>query len=227
MGGNTGEFAADHANGFAAWRNFPVHQFFQRQGVSDIVSERCEIIETVSVGNKLVVLHVLRDFFVATMKKPDVRGCFGDDLAIKFEDQSQHPVSGRVRWSHVEHHLFADVIARLLSLLIAHRRIGRDHASHRVRILNFARGKGHGEGVCLCSRVASRTQAQKVGASNPGPKSLWVYAKLATKTFRTSFPSKATLFDPVATCFIGKSAHVMIWGHTLQSVARNLAVYLG
>jgi hypothetical protein len=56
----------------------------------------------------------------------------------------------------------------LLSLLIAHRRVRRDHASDRIRIFNFARGKGHGEGVCLCSRVASRAQAQKVEARNPG-----------------------------------------------------------
>ena len=66
----------------------------------------------------------------------------------------------------------------------------------------------------LASRVAhasAKGRSQQSGL----PKPSWVYAKLATKTFRTSFPSKATLFDPVATCFIGKSAHVMIWGHTL------------
>src|SRR4030095_7009395 len=173
------------------WRNFPVHQFFHRQGVSDIVGQRREIIETVSVGNKLVVLHVLGDFFVATLKERDVRGRFDDELSIKLEDQSQHPVSGRVRWSHVEHHLFANLIARLLSLLIAHRRICRNHAGHRIRILDFARGKWHGEGVYLCSRVASRTQAQKVGASKSGlPKPAWAYTKLTKKTSRSGSPPR-------------------------------------
>src|SRR5439155_25914012 len=99
MGGDAGEFAADHADGFAAWRNFPAHQFFHLQGVSDIIRERREIIETVGVGNKLVVLHVLRDFFVATMKELDIRDRFGDDLAIKLKYQSQHAVSGWVRLS--------------------------------------------------------------------------------------------------------------------------------
>ena len=64
-------------------------------------------------------------------------------------------------------------------------------------------------------------QKWTVGRRGEGPAlafsadSAKVYTKLATKTFRTSFPSKATLPDPVASCFIGKSAHVMIWRHTL------------
>jgi hypothetical protein len=40
--------------------------------------------------------------------------------------------------------------------LVAQRRIGRDKARHRIRIFNFARGKGHGNGVgfMLASSVA-------------------------------------------------------------------------
>src|SRR5207237_5797903 len=88
---------------------------------------------------------------------------------------------------------------RLLSLLITHRRICRDQTSHRIGIFNFARGEGHGEGVYLCWRVASRTQVQKVGAANPATEPSCESPKVAAKTFRA--PLKATLLDPVATCF--------------------------
>src|SRR5205823_3705831 len=129
-------------------------------------------------------LHVLRDFFVTTMQKTDVRRRFGNDFTIEFEHESQHSVGGWMRWSHVEHHLFADVVSRLLSLLIAHRHIRRDHSSDGIRIFNFTRSKGHGEGVCLCSRVMSRAQAQKVELRNPGCRAiLQAKLKFAEKLF--------------------------------------------
>src|SRR4029077_20784467 len=109
---------------------------------------------------------------ITTMQETDVRRRLGNDFTIEIEHQSQYSVSGWVRRSDVEHHLFADVIPRLLSLLIAHRRVRRNHASDRIRIFNFARGKRHSEGVCLCSRVESRAQAQKVEVRNPGNRAM-------------------------------------------------------
>src|SRR5207302_4637222 len=107
--GNAGELAANDPNRFPARWNFPAHQFFHRQGVGDVVRQWRKMIETVGVGDKLVVLHVLGDFFVAAMEETDVGGGFGDDLAVEFEDQSQDSVGGGMRWPHVDYHLFADV----------------------------------------------------------------------------------------------------------------------
>ena len=126
------------------------------------------------------------------MQETDVRRRLGNDFAIEFEHETQNSVRGRVRRSHVEHHLFADVISRLLGLLIAHRRVGRDHARDRIRIFDFARGKRHGEGVCLCSRVASRAQAQKVEVRNPGNRAiLRAKPKFARGTFDRHFEAAA------------------------------------
>ena len=91
--------------------NFPAHQFFHRERVGDVVRQRREVIEPVRVRNELIVLHVLGDFFVAAMQKTDVRRRFGDDLAVEFENEPQHAVRRRMRWPHVEHHFFANVVA--------------------------------------------------------------------------------------------------------------------
>jgi hypothetical protein len=78
----------------------------------------------------------------------------------------------------------------------------------------------------LASRVAhasAKGRSQQSGL----PKPSWAYAKVAAKIFRTSFPSKATLPDPVATCFIGKSAHVMICGAHAANLWRGIWWYGG
>ena len=107
--GNARGFTANGAYRFSARRDFPAHQFFHGERVSHVVRKRREIIEPVSVRDKLVVLHVLGDFLVAAMQKTNVRSSLGNDLAIELEHQPQHAVRGRMRWPHVEHHLLADV----------------------------------------------------------------------------------------------------------------------
>ena len=78
-------FTANRANGFAACRNLPTHQFFHCKRVSHVVRQWRQIIKPVSVRHELVVLHVLGDFFVAAMQKADVRRGLGNDFAVKLE----------------------------------------------------------------------------------------------------------------------------------------------
>ena len=58
-------FAADDPDGLAARRQFPAHQFLDRERVGDVIRQRREIIQPVRVGHELVVLHVLRDLLIA------------------------------------------------------------------------------------------------------------------------------------------------------------------
>ena len=113
-------FAADHADRLAARRQFPAHQLLDGERVGDVVRERREVIQPVRVGDELVVLHVLRDLFVAAMQIADIRRRLGDHLAIQFEHQPQDAVRGRVRRAHVEDHLFAEIVARLRICLRLH-----------------------------------------------------------------------------------------------------------
>ena len=73
VGGNAGEFAAEHAQGLAARRQRPAHQFFDGAGVGDVVGERSEVVQPVRVGHELVVVHVFRDLLVAAVEETDVR----------------------------------------------------------------------------------------------------------------------------------------------------------
>ena len=74
---------------------------------------------------------------------------------------------------HVDDHLFPDVVAWVLSPLVAQFRIGRDDARHRIRIFNFARGKSHGVGLSLCSRLEWPAQAKTEESSRGVAASDW------------------------------------------------------
>ena len=110
MRGDPRRFAADHANGFAARRQFPSPSISPPPARKHVVRQRREIIQPVRVRHELVVLHVLGDFFVAAMQITDVRRRFGDDLAIELQHEPQNSVRRRMRRPHVEHHLLADIV---------------------------------------------------------------------------------------------------------------------
>ena len=190
------------ANRFAARRQFPAHQFLHRERVGDVVRERREIIEPVRVGDELVVLHVLGDLFVAAMQITDVRRRLGDDLAVELEHETQNAVRGRMRRPHVEHHLFADVVARIF---VAQLRVRRDDARDGIGRFDFARGKSHsGRSFMLASEPR--------GAS----------AKVATAIVpRVDGPCRVALTNPSCQerlrCYLpGRARRPSGWGRTWQ-----------
>ena len=100
-------------------REFPAHEFFYGAGVGYVISKRGEVIETIGVGHKLVVVHVLRDLFVTTMQVTDVGLGFLNDFPIQLENEAQDTVGGGVGWSHVQHHFFTEHIVGF-GLIIVH-----------------------------------------------------------------------------------------------------------
>ena len=101
VGGYSRKLAAKYAQGLAARRQRPAHQFFDGAGVGDIIRQRGEIIQTVRVGHELVVVHVFRDLLVAAVEETDVGIGGVNDFAVQFEDEAQHAVSRRVGRAHV------------------------------------------------------------------------------------------------------------------------------
>ena len=129
--GDARRFAANRANGLAARRQFPAHQFFHRERVGDVVRKRRQIIEPIRVGNELVVLHVLGDLFVAAMEEADIGRRFGDHFAIQFEHEPQDAVRGGMRRPHVEDHFLADIVAQIPDCAVRRpprRRVSQDRA---------------------------------------------------------------------------------------------------
>ena len=89
---NSGQFAADNSDRFSAWRQLPAHQLLHRERIRDVVRDRREIVESVRVGDKLVVLHVLGDLFIPAMQVADVRRSLRDNLPIQFQNDAQDAV---------------------------------------------------------------------------------------------------------------------------------------
>ncbi|PYK57012.1 MAG: hypothetical protein DME47_00270 [Verrucomicrobia bacterium] len=64
--------------------------------------------------------------------------------------------------------------------------------------------------MCLCSRVASRAQAQKVEVRNPGNRAiLWAKPKFAPEPL-TGTRFEAASLDPLRSALSGKCAHGLI-----------------
>src|SRR5438046_4874679 len=101
-------------------------------------SKAAQEIEPIGVRHELVVLHVLGDFFVATMQETDIWCRLGNNLAIEFEHESQHAMRSRVRRAHIEDHFFADIVIGVMPL-----RIRCYHSRHRVSRFNLTRRERH------------------------------------------------------------------------------------
>ena len=131
VGRDAGHLAADDADRLASGREFPTHQFFDSQGVGDVVGEGGEVVESVRVGDELVVLHVLGDLLVAAMQVADHRLGLHDQLAVEVEDDLEDPVRGGVGGTEIQRHGLPEQFARwkmgsmlLDGLLGAARRVG-------------------------------------------------------------------------------------------------------
>jgi len=113
---DTRQFATDDPDELAARRKLLVdaYQLFHGERISDVVGQRRQVIQPIRVRDELGVSHVLGDFFVAAMEIAHVRHGLGDDFAVEFEDDAQHAVRGRVRRPHVQDHLFALHVLKLV-----------------------------------------------------------------------------------------------------------------
>ena len=112
MGGDAGHLAADDADRLATGRKLPAHEFLNSQGVGDVVGEGSEVVETVRVGDELVVLHVLGDLLVAAMQVTDHRLGLHDQLAVEVEDDLEHPVRRGVGGAEIQRHGLPEQFAR-------------------------------------------------------------------------------------------------------------------
>ena len=111
MGGDTGKLAADDADRLAAGRELPAHQLLDGEGVGDVVGEGCEVIESVCVGDELVVLHVLGNLLVAAVQVANLRLCLHDQLSVEIEHDAEHSVGRGVGGAEVQGHRLPQKLA--------------------------------------------------------------------------------------------------------------------
>ena len=72
------------------------------------------------------------------MQKANVRSRFGNNFAIELEDKPQNSMRGRMGRSHVQHHLFADIVIGMAQFCVR-----RDDSRYWVRRFNLTCGEGH------------------------------------------------------------------------------------
>jgi hypothetical protein len=91
-----------HADVLRAFRHLDADQLFDRHAVGMFVDHHRHIVETIHIRYGLQEGLGFRQLLGATMQQADVWiGAF-DDLAIKFQHQTQHTVRGRMLWAEVD-----------------------------------------------------------------------------------------------------------------------------
>src|SRR5947207_5451620 len=100
MRSDTLQLAREHANDLRAFRNFDLQKFLNRHYISEVVTERIEIIHSVGDDDALLILPILEQFLHTGVEIADVRRRFHYGFAIEYQFKSQHAVRRRVLWPH-------------------------------------------------------------------------------------------------------------------------------
>ena len=95
-----------HADVLRAFWNFHPQKFFYRQAIHQVVPQWIQVIHPVRQRNRLRIRLVFARFLDPGMQIPEIGNRFHHVLAVKFQQNSQHPVRRRVLRPHVEHHGF-------------------------------------------------------------------------------------------------------------------------
>src|SRR6476646_11803664 len=109
VSGDPRQFATNNSNKLAARSQLLINskQFLNGEHVSDVIGQRCKIIQSIRVRDELGISHAFGDLFIAAVQITDVRPCPGNNLAIQLEHDAEHSMRRRMRWPHIEKHRFA------------------------------------------------------------------------------------------------------------------------
>ncbi len=92
----TGDFIEHYADILSTQRHLYTSQLFDRQHIGVLVAHHRDVIQPVHVGQGLQERLVLGEFLGGTMQQSNVRIGTLDDLAIQFQNQTQHAMGCRM-----------------------------------------------------------------------------------------------------------------------------------
>ncbi len=104
MVGNTKQLTEHHPDNLGTLRNFDSKHRFKRQQVSEIVLHPGKIIDSIRVGDVLVIVLAFGDFFGTAVMVAEIDVHILNLFAVELGDQAQNSVSSRVMRTEVEHH---------------------------------------------------------------------------------------------------------------------------
>src|ERR1051326_4819495 len=90
------DLVIEHPDILRARRNFQPEQLLGGQTEPVFLIDRRDIIEPIEIGNGLQIGLMLDQLLGATMQKADMPIDALDDLAVEFQDQSQHAMRRRM-----------------------------------------------------------------------------------------------------------------------------------
>jgi len=104
MAGNPEQFTEHDPDNLSTIRNLDTKHGLKRQQVSQVILYAGEVIDAVGIGNVLIPVLALGNFFGTTMVVTEIDIDVFDLLAIEFGNQTQNPVSTRMMRPKVEYH---------------------------------------------------------------------------------------------------------------------------
>src|ERR1044071_5198338 len=100
------DFAHDHANVLASLWRLNIKQPLRSQCKSNIIDQRRDVIQTISIRNNVIPGPLLAHFLEAAMEVADFGFALKNLLTIKLEVELNGAVRGGMRWPHLQgHHL--------------------------------------------------------------------------------------------------------------------------
>jgi hypothetical protein len=153
----------------ALW-NLNVQQLLNSEREALLIGHHRDVVQTVKVGQRLQICPVLDELLGASVQQSDVGISAHNLLAIEFQNQSQHTVSGRMLGAEVDSVMSDFTVLGVVRLVLCHAHIlgvlGVDGAA-KVLV-----GRHHARplvlfDLCISARQCSR-QAPRNGSCREG-----------------------------------------------------------
>ena len=100
------QFDQHHADVLRAFGYFQAEKFFDSKAIDEVISQRVQVIHPIGERDRLGISLVFATLLDTGVEIADIGIGSNDVLAVQFQEDAQHAVSGRVLRSHVEDHCF-------------------------------------------------------------------------------------------------------------------------
>src|SRR5262245_37856075 len=107
MAGNAIKLAHNHPDIFNPFGDLEPDEFFDREGISQILTHGGEVIHAVGIRDDTRVIHGFRMLLETAMHIAQMRSHLLDDFTIRHQGQSKDTMSAGMLGTHAEDHLIA------------------------------------------------------------------------------------------------------------------------
>ena len=158
MASDSGEFGEDDAEVMAAFGDFNPEEFFNGEGVSEVVAVRVEVVHAVGHDDALLVSLEFGFLFHPGVEVADDALALNDGFAFELADHAEDAVGAGVLGPHVDDH---GVFARLFEDGFGARDKSLGHRKSLVLRSLYSTQSRFGCGACEWAEVGSGQQKKR------------------------------------------------------------------